>query len=327
MAIKAGIIAIFATILFCNFQVFDGAYDDFEFNSTIVYTTQTSFVNNYTKAINFMSSEKHTSEVHANSPMHVSGTGDEHIDEILTLYNSLAHHLPTVVDQVHAKYPDADLSRILNSSVDTKIIPSAIIGNAMSESFNLRRGVDVVENGFRGTQLEATWDSLDTNGKIGFLRNTDAFCAVTNPTATQARGNWGYGIFQFTGGRRLALADFWELTGYDMTTAEGQAIYCLYEYTANSDMKARYNHIYGELENNNVTYSLENCKTATDLFYRCNVYGNYKTKWAELPTIPAAIARHDNLDLPSGYGSASIWEVLQAFESGGVMGVKELNNG
>lgn len=246
----------------------------------------------------------------------VTGSGNELLDRALSAYNYIAHYMDPALDYVYEDLtfakPKLERKGADFSTIDRRILAAGFVACFKSEIGGCNNGVDVVENWNSISELQTTWNGMSYEQKLSALKD-DSWLKNNgfSLTDTQASGKWGYGIIQFTGGRRINLASFGEKEGIDITQLAGQMQYVLVEWYC---MINGTTVPYFQQRLQGKPFTAESCALACDLIYSYTVYSG-----AGYPTASFREDRHNNIYSPDWYGTGmTMFEALEAFEAEGV---------
>lgn len=246
----------------------------------------------------------------------VTGSGNDMLDRALSAYNYIAYYMDPALDYIYNDLtyatPMLDREGADFSAIDRRILAAGFVACFKNEIGGCTNGVDVVENWNELSSLRQEWTAMSYDQKIAALKDDnwldDNGYALTS---TQAGGDWGYGIIQFTGGRRINLATFGEQEGIDITQLQGQMLYVLVEWYCkiNSTTVPYFqNTLLGK------PFTADSCALACDLIYSYTVYSG-----SGYPAASFREDRHSNINTADWYGTGmTMFEALQAFDAEGV---------
>lgn len=246
----------------------------------------------------------------------VTGSGDEMLDQALSAYNYIAYHMDPALDYIYGDLtfasPRLPRDGADFSSIDRRVLAAGFVACFKSEIGGCTNGVDVVENWNNINALRQAWLGMSYEQKLAALKD-DAWLRNKGwaLTSTQSAGHWGYGIIQFTKGRRVNLASFGEHENIDITQLSGQMLYVLVEWYCmiNSTTVPYFqDRLLGK------PFTAESCALACDLIYSYTVYSG-----AGYPAASFRQDRHNNINTDNWYGTGmTMFEALQAFDAEGV---------
>lgn len=246
----------------------------------------------------------------------VSGTGNEQLDRALSAYNYIAHYMDPALDYIYNDLtfasPKVKREKSDFSTVDRRILAAGFVACFKSEIGGCTNGVDVVENWQVIPALRSEWLSMNYQQKIAALKD-NAWLRSNGwaKTDKQASGKWGYGIIQFTGGRRVNLATFGLQEGIDITELSGQMLYVLVEWYC---MINGTTVPYFQERLQGKQFTAESCALACDLIFSYTVYSG-----SGYPSASFRDDRHHNIYAEDWYGTGmTMFEALQAFDSEGI---------
>lgn len=253
----------------------------------------------------------------------VSGTGNEKLDRALSAYSYIAYNLDAALDYVYSNEKGStqvDRDGADFSTVDRRVLAAGFVACFKSEIGGCDNGVDVVENWQSFSALREKWKGMDYKDKLSALEDDDwlkdnGFAL----TAIQEKGYWGYGIIQFTAGRRKNLASFGQREGVDITSLAWQMQYSLMEwYCKLSHTPVPYFH--EQLLDKDFT--AESCAYACDLIYTYTV----RTGSGYVASLTLNTDRHENINTQNWYGTGmTMFEALKKFDSAGVAAFRRDN--
>lgn len=297
----------------------------------------------------------------------VEGTGSAHLDQVLTFYNCVAYHTPELIAEIYEAFPDMDgaCDYLLEDDFDMSLIAAGLIGNTMFESYDYGRGGDALEGiwndyaTWEGYTLDQKYDALwnnswyaatyggghaDGSWGYGFIQWTWAgsrgaladYCKALGLDPADPVAQAGAVIFECG------------MMQYAHTTKYGEA----YGY--------RWKRIHDSLVSNNAQFNYYGVRLATIEVARHRVNGNYGNveytmdsngrvtsntghssddpynhDFYRQDALFGKLHKQDNNGnwytrgtyVNNGYGEIQIWDVLEAYDRGGIIEVLALKGG
>lgn len=240
-------------------------------------------------------------------PYRVVIPDNEALSNALTIYNFYAYHMDDAValadsatassKQINLDFPgigtvqEISWSPALHNHVEitdnvAKLIAIGVMGRAYTEIGN-NPHADHPEAGNNADNMYQEWNSFTHEQKLVAL-NTPSFMndPLTNGAWQDGRlnrwdgynpgsapgnrvtGKWGYGLIQFTGGRRINMANWAELNGYNFEEFDAQLVYSVIEYVR---MTKGLEYVVDELTGLDPAND-KDCERAVQLIYGTYVY-------------------------------------------------------
>ena len=311
-----------------------------------------------------------------NGEWEVTGTGDDRLDELLTIYNTLAYHYDEVVAEVISKDPSA-VPLTLPADVDLEVYALSILGTSLYES----SASDTVES---WGVSSSTWASLSDDQKIAALKDHNwlhdinaaagnaqgksnyvdssgyaryANGVIANEPGSNGKpksnggyqrgnvvtgkdyygktvtigGRWGYGMYQWTYGRRVSMANAWEALPYDMSTMYGQIIWSVAEGMNGfgGGMHRYQQAVMNECTRSNFPNGIwdDKVQESIALFWGNCVSGTRERTLSEANSAAERRARNLGIYGDPVHGSSLLWnnhpviDIIREFSDGGVPAV------
>lgn len=272
-------------------------------------------------------------ELH-NGEWMVTGTGYDNVDVRLSAFNMLAYHWQELEEVVLEIYPQLRPIEF-PENIDMEMFALSVMGCSLSETGSTG-GVDTPEYGGNRSGVMAEWQTMTDQEKINALldpywmlsRWSTSYAYYNNATW----GGWGYGLYQWTAGRREVLAHLWQESGYDLSQIDGQMIMVCAEAMGSGGIgggtswRGQYAKVFSQMTPDYFPQGIygDNYKYGVAIFWADCVYG-----WGSIDYAKASAGRmsdrNDNLS-SSGYAvNGHTWyEIYTTFADLGVEGVTAL---
>lgn len=226
----------------------------------------------------------YSSQLHANSEWVVTGSGTDHFDAYLTYYNCIAYHTPEMLKKIYEVYPEYQGAGdwLLSSGVDFRLLAAGVIGASMAESWNYKRGLDIMEGGWPGDRIYTLWDSYTIEEQCNALVDANWWYSACGKTTNKPDG-WGYGLFQWTfTDSRGVIAEWCRRTQTKPGDPVAQAYVTLFECMLTDvgkygdNWQLRWKTVVNDITSNNCEWNLDSARLATCAVTRHRVNGNYR---------------------------------------------------
>lgn len=304
-------------------------------------TAQTLFVSQLMayQGMDVEEKNKVVTAIHENEEWLVTGGPSAGINEWLTFYGILAYHWDEAAALITEHYPDA--TSLQMSVGDREMFAACLLSAACGESLGGadEHGMDVPQIYAGGVPAQPNkwnpqWYAMSYEDKAAALKQYGSTCWANATWGTQYRAGsdntyaWGYGLYQFTWGRRVNLVLFCEEMGLDFTSGYGQAMYTIAEFmdvsgmtgrdtgvTLLSGYKAKHNLVATAtaLKSYPKGINTDDWGNMVDLVHRNHIYGSNTL------TNPNTVTRTNRHDMYlSNIRGQTLQRILQAYQMGGV---------
>lgn len=339
-------VLLLVVVLICTFWNVSDSLADPELETDISgfgqQSSQSQFIASYTRAREQEQLTETFRKQIVHSEYSVTGSGYDNVDLRLSAFNMLAYHWDALEEAVRTAFPDSQPVEFPDD-IDMEVFALAVMGTSLDESGSTGT-VDKPESGNNWGNMQQEWQSFTDEQKIEALLDPQFMNKPLSDGPWQdgrpnrwdgylpgncAAGKWGYGLYQWTAGRREVLGTLWRDTDYNLSTIDGQMVMIAAEAmgtSISSSWRPEYKHMFAQMTKSNFPNGIygDNYPYSISIFWGSCVYGNNRITY-EKAVNGSFSARNGNLTNTKWAVNGHVWlEIYRTFATDGVEGVRLL---